>query len=83
VNIWLGFWVVERDVEELDQGYPHPVRVCKILQFSDTGLTALPILGNSKPRRRHENRAREISQALVRMCAKGCSIGAGLAISAL
>jgi hypothetical protein len=47
----------------------------EILQFSDTGLTALPFLGNSKPRRRYEKRAKEISPALVRMCAKGCSIG--------
>jgi hypothetical protein len=83
VNIGVVLGVLERGVEELVQGYPPPVRVCKILQFLDTGLTALPFLGNSKPRRRHEKRAREISPALVRMCAKGCSIGAGLAISAL
>jgi hypothetical protein len=24
VNTGLGFWVVERGVEELDQGYQHP-----------------------------------------------------------
>jgi hypothetical protein len=54
----------------------HPYSSCS---FAQKGY----LLGNSKPRRRHEKRAREISQALVRMCAKGCSIGAGLAISAL
>jgi hypothetical protein len=32
VNIGANLEVPEPSVEELDQGYPHPVLVCKILQ---------------------------------------------------
>jgi hypothetical protein len=48
-----------------------------------TQLPGTGFLGNSNPGRRHEKRAREISPALVFMCAKDYSVRVGLAIGTL